>query len=305
MRHSLINTDQGVLAVPRMDDDARVKLGTPDVRAQSSTALFPVGTALIRDDGVYRYVKNGAVAITCGKLAASPATLHADYDNDLAVAAAAAIGATSVTVTASASQAITEDLFKDGWLHINNEAGEGCCYKIKSHPAASVGTSCVLTLVDALEVALVAGTSLVALQHNLFRGIIVSPTTVTGVPVGSIWVSSLTALYFGWIKTKGISPLLTNGTLYVGKLVVPSGTTAGAVDHGNVAVTTGSTTAADSTSGALVEDSAAAETVLRGMGTAVDTTYDIGSLKVPVGRVLKVAASTEYSLVKIDLDPSW
>jgi len=41
-------------------------------------------------------------------------------------------------------------------------------------------------------------------------------------------------------------------------------------------VTTGSTAAADSTSGALAEDSAAIETAVRLMGTAIDTTYDLG-----------------------------
>ncbi len=43
-------------------------------------------------------------------------------------------------------------------------------------------------------------------------------------------------------------------------------------------MTTGSTTAADSASGALVENSAAAETAARLMGTAVDTTYDLGAM---------------------------
>lgn len=43
------------------------------------------------------------------------------------------------------------------------------------------------------------------------------------------------------------------------------------------AITTGSTTAADSTSGTFVEDSAAAETALVAMGLAVDTTVDIGN----------------------------
>jgi hypothetical protein len=44
-------------------------------------------------------------------------------------------------------------------------------------------------------------------------------------------------------------------------------------------VRTGSTTAADSSSGALAENSLDAETVVRMMGTAVDVTYDLGPLK--------------------------
>jgi hypothetical protein len=42
---------------------------------------------------------------------------------------------------------------------------------------------------------------------------------------------------------------------------------------------TGSTTAADSASGALIENSLDAETVARLMGAAIDTTYDLGPLK--------------------------
>ena len=42
------------------------------------------------------------------------------------------------------------------------------------------------------------------------------------------------------------------------------------------AITTGSTTAADSTLGTFVEDSANAETAMVAMGLAVDTTIDIG-----------------------------
>jgi len=41
---------------------------------------------------------------------------------------------------------------------------------------------------------------------------------------------------------------------------------------------TGSTAAADSTSGALAEDSAGAETAVRLMGSSVDTTYDLGGM---------------------------
>lgn len=269
-QHKMIMCKRGVMVLPRIDDLTELSLSEPDLRAESSIQQFPIGTALITDDGVFRYVKNGGVAITCGKLSASPATLHADYDNDLAVAAAAAAAATSVTVTASANAAITANYFKDGWLSVNDAAGEGCCYKIKSHPAAAKSASCVLTLVDELEVALTTS-SQVALQKNIYDAIIVSPTTPTGIPNGVTWISSFTASYYGWIKTKGIANVLTNGTLVVGKQCVVGLTTAGSVDV--MALTEG--------------------------------TPNTAANQAVVGTVLKVAASTEYSLVKIDLDPSW
>jgi len=266
--HKLINTKNGVMVLPRVDTNDLVKLTEPDVRAATAVQIFPIGTALITDDGVFRYAKNGGSAITIGKLAASPATLHADYDNDVAVAAAASVGDTSVTITASSNQAITANYFKDGWLSINDEAGEGACYKIKSHPAAAKSASCVLTLVDPLEVALTTS-SQAALQKNIYDSIIVSPTTPTGIPVGVIWVSSFTASYYGWIKTKGIAPVLCQGTVLVGKHVVVGLTDAGSVDVQPL------------------------------------NSVDASGQEIVVGTVLKAAADTEYSLVKLDLDPSW
>ena len=47
----------------------------------------------------------------------------------------------------------------------------------------------------------------------------------------------------------------------------------------SIGVTTGSTAAAGYTNGAVLEDLAGAETVLRISGTAIDTTYDLGPLK--------------------------
>ncbi len=43
-------------------------------------------------------------------------------------------------------------------------------------------------------------------------------------------------------------------------------------------VRTGSTTVADATTGALIEDDKAAETAFRAMGTAADTDYSMGAL---------------------------
>jgi len=54
-----------------------------------------------------------------------------------------------------------------------------------------------------------------------------------------------------------------------------SDTNRGSADLGHLVL---STTAADSSTGALIENSAAAETVARLMGTAVDTTYDLGAM---------------------------
>ena len=227
-RHKLINTKNGVIVLPRIDEATEVKIGTPDVRAEGTTQLFPIGTALIRDDGVYRYAKNSsAAAVTIGKLLQQAAVGNAAWIKDVAVAVTAAIGATSVTITTPAGD-LTANQLKDGSLWVNDAATGGAVYKIKSHPAATAAASCVITLVDALEVALTAGTSTVGLRANLYDSVVVCPTTLTGVPVGWVNHSSFTASYYAWIKSKGLVAALTAGTVVVGNNVVPL-TTAGAV----------------------------------------------------------------------------
>jgi len=278
-KHSLINTENGVLVLPRIDSSDELAFGAPvpDIRAESATQLFPIGTALLTDNGVFRYAKNGAAAVTIGKLLQNAAVLHADFDNDLAMAAAS-VGDLTVTITNTASAAITKDYFKDGWLNINDcgaGTGEGGLYKVKSHPAAAKSASCVLTLVDPIEVALTTA-SQCGLIKNLYDMVIVSPaTTQTGIPVGVPWVSSFTAAYFGWIKTKGLASVLTNGTIIIGRAVAPGLTVAGSVDTYPIT-----------------------------LSAATPDTYVPGDTHV-VGIALQIAADTEYSLVKLDLDPTW
>jgi len=269
-RHKLINTKLGVIVLPRIDEETEMKVNVSDidVRAESSTQLFPIGTALIRDDGVLRYTKNGGVAVTIGKLLQQAAAEGSDHDNDLAVAATAAVGATSITITNGDSTAITEDMYKDGYIFINNAAGEGARYKIKTHPAADTSASCVLTLVDAIEVECTTS-SKAGLRKNLYDAVVVNPTTPTGVPVGVVIISSFTANYYGWIKTKGIVAGLTNGTLVLGE---------------HAAGTQGSDQVA---------------------GSFMPLDNDGATNYVSVCTVMCVAADTEYSLLKIDLDPSW
>jgi len=262
--HSLIATKFGVLVLPRMDTLDYANLAEPDVHAESATQQYPIGTALITDDGVYRYAQCGAVAVTIGKLLQAPA-VNTNADVDVAVAVDAAIGDTTVTITAPTGD-LTLNQYKDGFLYVNDATGNGASYKIKSHPAATATASCVITLVDAIEVALVAGTSEVGLVKNPYHGVVVNPTTASGIPVGVVNHSSFTATYYAWIKTKGVVPVLTNGTVVLGEPVVAGNTTAGSVDAYN-------------------EDGA--------------------SNNVIVGQVMAVGATTDYSLVKIDLDLSW
>lgn len=219
--------NEGCVLLPGRDEVTNVLGGVFDLFAESATQLLPLGSKVVQGDRVFRYVKNGAAGIARGKLVAGAAA-PSDHDVDLAVAVAAASGATQVTITNGASTALTANMYAGGYLFVNDEAGEGQCLRIKSHPAASTSASCVITLYDPLTVALTTA-SQVGLRKNPYADIVVSPTTPAASPLG-VTCCALTANYFGFIQTAGPCAVLTNGTVLVGKKCAVGLTTAGSVD---------------------------------------------------------------------------
>ena len=228
---------------------------------------LPLGTRLITPNGnVYRYCKAGAVALIAGQLM-QESVVASGHGSDLAVASAAAIEATTVTITNSTT-AITADMYKEGSLYVNDVDGEGQICTIKSHPAESTGSgSCVITLEaeDALVVALTVS-SQVGLRKHPYDSVIINPTTPTGIPVG-VACRAIAASYYGWLQTWGLAAVLCNGTLLLGKTVVPGASTAGSVDV-----------------------------------TPLNSSDTDGQAPV-VGRVSRVAVSTDYALIFLTIAP--
>lgn len=195
---------------------------------ESATQETNLGAKIVTADGsVYRYVKAGATALVTGKLYDGPANVG--NHTNIAVAAAAAAGATSITVTLGATAA-TANQYAGGYVVVNDEAGEGYAYRIKSHPAADASASLVLTLEqgEAIQVALTTS-SQVTLVPNQYNGVIIHASTETGIPVG-VAVYPITATYYGWVKTRGVASTLSDASpAGVGEAVCASATTAGAV----------------------------------------------------------------------------
>ena len=203
-----------------------------DPYQQSVTPLYELGTELVYGGRHYRYGRLGSGGVTVGKcLQTSP--LHADTKNLTPVAAA--VGSRQLTVELAGQN--TGDLFKDffigGYAVISDDAGEGFAYKIKSSPALDVSESqtLVLTLHDPIQVAITTS-SRVDLIVNPYAGLVVAPHgggTHTGAVVG-VTAMSMTANYYGWVQTKGVASVLTQGALVEGHAVHRSiATTDGAV----------------------------------------------------------------------------
>jgi|TARA_E500000318_G_scaffold90401_1_gene88296 hypothetical protein len=205
------------------------KFGSPEASvnpfAESSTQLFPFGTKLIYGDRTFRYAGIGGSAITAGKTVQTTAAVA--NHRDVAVQAAASAGDTTVTVTLG-STAATANQYAEGYLHINDVAGQGQLMRVKSHPAADSGANVVITLYDPVVTALTTS-SKADLISATYNDVVVAPATETG-PVIGVTAIDFTADYFGWIQTSGPASVLTSGTLVLGEAAVRSDTTAGAAE---------------------------------------------------------------------------
>ena len=201
----------------------------PDPFSQSATKLFPLGSKLEYGDRKFRYAQIDSAVTSAGlTLENTAATAH---HRDLTVAAASS-GAKSITVTLGGTAA-TADYYNEGYIHINDAAGQGQLLRIKDHPAADASATLVLTLYDPLKTAITTSSKADLIASN-YKSINTAATTHVGVVVG-VSTIAMTANYYGWIQTSGPCSVLTSGTLVLGQAAVRSDSTAGAVEPGDPA----------------------------------------------------------------------
>jgi len=198
---------------------------------ESSTQLFPLGTKLVRGEQCWRYTKNGGVALTAGMVLQSPAPAHAEQFDDVVVGAAAAAGTYSVEITSTVNLDGTDNdevnNFAEGYLVVNDEAGEGHLYKIMANEALSGTDDSTFTLYDPIIVALTTS-SQVGLVKNPFKDVIASTAVCTGMACG-VAPMAVTAEYYFWMPTGGPAPCVAHASIAIGDLVV-AGTTAAKAD---------------------------------------------------------------------------
>lgn len=246
---------------------------------------------------IYRYGLAGAVNLALGVLCQAPVPAATEHDL-VPVAASYPIGTRVITLTTGAAVAVNE--YAGGWLMVNDGVGQGQCLRILSHPANAGAALCAFTCLDPLTTAMDA-TSLCALTANPYNLAVIHPSPPTsrlnGVPVAAI-----NAGLYGWFQTRGPASIVTDGVLYVRQQVRPSTGVNGAVSHAIQELIMDAGAAGATANGALLEDSAGAETAARLMTSAVDTDYDIGSVATIVGRVMRVEATGDYSLIFLTLE---
>lgn len=201
------------------------EISVQDTRTESSTKQEQLGARAFTDDGrEWVYVKNGAVALAPGKLVVN-ADEVANHVNQ-SVAAAAAVGDLRVQVTLGATAA-TENQYQDGFLTINDAAGEGISYRIAGHGAADASADLWIDLDEPVKVALT--TSSEASLHSPHSGVIVSVADQADFALGVPNIA-ITAAYYGWLQTRGHCAVLADEIIAKGAAVTTGSSVVGAVE---------------------------------------------------------------------------
>lgn len=233
------------------------------IYATSVNSVFPAGALGTTMDGRwFKFSRAGASTLVPGNVLTGPTPVTNHVNN---TATATAAGATTVTFTQGAT-AVTQNQYKDGWMTISVTPGAGYSYAISDHAAVGSATSFAWPLApgEAIAVALTT-TSRIDLIPNPYRGVIQAPTTtIAATPVGIAIAAALTGQW-SWVQCQGAAGVLTDSTVIVGNIVAtPSTVTAGAC-------------------------------------VALSQTIGTTVIQVPIGKVLRAAATTAWSTVDLNM----
>lgn len=201
--------------------------GNQGIYEESSTAKHNLGEKLELSDGrIFRYA-SFAAATGAGLLVSQDVSATAIVATDGKLTAASA-GATEVTYTDSSTVgSATKDQYAGGYLHIEDDAGEGYCYRIKSNTAAS-SNAVTFTLYDALQVAVTTATD-VAVTGNPYSQVRAAVGTADYIVAG-VTPIAFTVNYYGWIQTRGVSTVLNVGGAGIGETLMLGDATEGATE---------------------------------------------------------------------------
>jgi len=191
------------------------------------------GTKMYINDSVWVYGQMGGTVGVAGSLYQSEA-VTANW-NSKTVDTARAVGATQISATLGAT-ATVKDEFDEGYVVIEDDAGEGLLYHIArawkdedSNAAADGSAVQTVNLIsgESVQVALTTATTLSFFKNKLDE-VIVHPSPPTAAVVG-LAMKAVTASYYCWLQVRGPASVKADGTLVAGKGVRASEDDDGAV----------------------------------------------------------------------------
>lgn len=165
-------------------------------------------------------------ALAPGKLC-SGAVVVANHVNQTGVVAVA--GTQSVTYTIGATAA-TQNQYQGGYLLVNAGTGAGQALVIGGNSAAGSSGSITVNLLDSVQTATDATSKFSLIPHLYSANLLFANGSSTVLVTTGVPNISIPDQNYGWFQTSGTCSILANGTPGIGVNVVPSATTAGAVD---------------------------------------------------------------------------
>ena len=198
--------------------------------------VFPIGSRGGTADGrLFRFAKDDGTGILPGLLCQCKAE---DNTNDNMVVAVSA-AATDGRVLLTSGDTWTKDQLLDGLLtcEVNTATTGGCGWNIGANDAAVSAQNFYVYLKPSVTFgkAITAGTDSVYCRQNLWRDVIVYPTTSTGVAVG-VTMTKITASGdpYSWLCTRGLCAVSMDNDgsdITVGESLCPDGTVGGSVEN--------------------------------------------------------------------------
>ena len=270
-----------------------VLLGDKEILIQTSTQRLPLGTRGYTNDGrAFRYARCGATALAVGKVMQNMAVdASLDLDQDLATSTLYACAefqdtdAKAVYIRNADTEVIAADTFKEGYLYLNDELGEGQMVRLKGNEyldgtinAAAEVEWRVNFADDSRLSATISTATLVGLLQNKYDDVIITTDGCarTGTPLG-VTPRAVTATYYFWLQTWGPCVVLVSLAITVGGMLGDD------------------TFTATGTSGAL--HTPASNTLCYTTGLATFAGHN------NLARVLVAAASGQHALVDLTISP--
>ena len=231
-----------------------------------STAKFALGTMFKRQDGaIFRYANSITGVVPHLLLSSNALNLNIAHATSLVVLGTSAVqqgsdpigvypsyvGSRYVLITKATTK---KDQWAGGYLSITRGTGAPAVYRIKGNTAAATLISASQVLIELYEplVATLAAstTTYLSITASLYNYLELSqynaaaatlPNIVVGVAGAANTVTDNTfgigANKYGWIQTRGVCPVLADGTLTAGCMVQASIAVSGAVSQYGVGTT--------------------------------------------------------------------
>lgn len=211
--HTLVNQGGAVLWMPA-SCFAPHRLLDPDIYAQSSSQLYPLGSKLEFADGrVFRYGKFGETNTTCpqgrfvcnGNLVPGSAATNG-YEGTLDSTSDYAVGSTTLILNDTTDRAVNH--YEDGMLTCF-PSGHICGYRIAGNAVATSVDDVTIYLDDpnGLQTALVVASTGVTAYPSIFSNLLQPSSASSGAAyvsaMGLYIGNTMTSGYYGWIQRSG------------------------------------------------------------------------------------------------------